>query len=103
VTPITTLTAPAGTYAISLALTDAVAVQTSGGGFGAEAGCYVDNGPGITLTVPADGTSYDLAGSGVLSITSTTVFTVNCYASFDVRDVIADLTWSELTITATAL
>jgi hypothetical protein len=100
---ITTLIAPAGTYAFSLAISDAVAVVTSGGGPGSEVTCYLDSSIGVAVTLLADGAPVDVANSNVVSLSSLTTITVSCYASFDVRDVTADLTWDELTITATTL
>lgn len=101
-TAVTSVIVPAGTYAVSLSITAGVGVQTSGGGPGAMVGCYLD--PSfVGFSNVADGSAHDGLGSGVISLGTSTTLTVYCWTNYDVFAVTTDLSWSEMTVSATRL
>lgn len=107
-TVVASLTAPAGTYAVSYTFTDASAAVTSGGGpSNSSVNCTLSNNASFSLytSFVADGAPYDVANSGVVSITAPTTFTVFCNVSYGMGGYPVDAlaSWADLTITATPL
>jgi len=102
------VTAPAGTYAVSYTFTGASAVVISGGGpSNSYVYCNLRDNASFTLSTNfvADGAPHDVANSGVVSITAPTTFTVSCYISYGMGGYPVDAlaSWADLTITATPL
>jgi len=107
-TAFASVTAPAGTYAVSYTFTDASAVVIAGGGpSNSYVNCDLRDNASFALytNFVADGAPHDIASSGVVSITAPTTFTVSCYISYGMGGypVEALASWADLTITATLL
>ena len=105
---VASVTAPAGTYAVSYAFTDASAVITAGGGpSNSYVNCTLSDNASFSLytSFVADGAPHDVANSGVVSITAPTTFTVFCNVSYGMGGYPVDAlaSWADLKITATLL
>ena len=100
--PLATLTVPAGTYALTISLTDFTGTMDYGPIEDVDCSGRTPSGTIVqSATFRADGTTRNIAGSGVASFTAATDVTLHCAAYSFFGTLVA--TWADATITATSL